>query len=127
MYPLAEPELTLNSLVEHWLRVEPARLVYDDLLSVLLAAFWRDGLLLREPSGPSPWERRHVLNYVRRATPPDNKGMTFRTPDDGPAEPEIDFERQHGVGLTAQGNPGGRSCGLDGGGFASRLRGPGTV
>ena len=77
MYPLADTELAIHDLVEHWLKHRDDRATASDLLSELLQRFWLGDLPLRAPLRDQPWERRELLAVLRTTFPPAEVELLF--------------------------------------------------
>ena len=99
MYPLAETELALHDLVEHWLKHRDDRATASDLISELLKLFWVGDLPLRAPLRDQPWERRELLAMLRTSLPPDEVVQLF-APEDEPVN-ELVFVFPPRVRLSA--------------------------
>lgn len=77
MYPLTDRTLRLPALAGHWARDLPQRPAPDQVLDLLLRAFWRGDLDARLPDaeGPDPDARRRLLEACARF--PDHPGLLF--------------------------------------------------
>ena len=99
MYPIADTELALHDLVEHWLRHRDDQATAADLVSELLRRFWLGELPLRAPLRDQPWERRKLLATLRTTLPPAEVEVLF-APESEPVK-ELVFEFPPRVRLPA--------------------------
>ena len=77
MYPLADDELPLCELVDHWDGPWERESSSAKLYICLFQCFWRGELSLRGPLSPLPWERRKLLEAIYELLPSNEAERMF--------------------------------------------------